>query len=187
MPGVVADVQALRADATAAVTTTPGRIVAGLLARRAANAGPLAIVSCDNLSHNGDVLATVASDLAADVDPTLAAWIAQNVAFGTTMVDRITPATTEEHKANVLVATGLVDEAPVPTEPFSEWVIQGAFPNGRPAWDQAGALIVNDVAPFERRKLALLNGSHSLMAYAATILGHETVADAIQDLSLIHI
>lgn len=181
LPGVVADVQALRGDPTAAVTTTPGRIVAGLLARRAADAGALAIVSCDNLSHNGDVLATVASDLAADVDPTLAAWIAQNVAFGTTMVDRITPATTEEHKANVLVATGLVDEAPVPTEPFSEWVIQGAFPNGRPAWDQAGALIVNDVAPFERRKLALLNGSHSLMAYAATILGHETVADAIQD------
>jgi fructuronate reductase len=103
------------------------------------------------------------------------------VAFGTTMVDRITPATTEELKASVLAATGTVDEAPVPTEPFSEWVIQGEFPNGRPAWDAAGARIVDDVAPFERRKLALLNGSHSLLAYAATILGHETVADAIRD------
>jgi fructuronate reductase len=180
-PGVVADIQTLRADPQAAVTTTPGRIVAGLIGRRAAFAGKLAIVSCDNLSHNGEVLATVVTELAASVDPALVGWIAANVAFGTTMVDRITPATTEELKASVLAATGTVDEAPVPTEPFSEWVIQGEFPNGRPAWDAAGARIVDDVAPFERRKLALLNGSHSLLAYGATILGHETVADAIRD------
>jgi fructuronate reductase len=180
-PGVLADIQTLRSDPQATVTTTPGRIVAGLIGRRAAFAGKLAIVSCDNLSHNGTVLATVVSELAAQVDPALVAWIAANVAFGTTMVDRITPATTEELKASVLAATGTVDEAPVPTEPFSEWVIQGEFPNGRPAWDAAGARIVDDVAPFERRKLALLNGSHSLLAYAATILGHETVADAIRD------
>jgi fructuronate reductase len=179
--GVTADVEALLGNATAAVATTPGRIVAGLLARRAAAAGPLAVVSCDNLSHNGEVLATVVGDFAQQVDPTLADWIDENVAFGTTMVDRITPATTEEHKASVLAATGAADAAPVPTEPFSEWVIQGEFPNGRPAWDAAGARIVDDVAPFERRKLALLNGSHSLLAYGATILGHETVADAIGD------
>jgi fructuronate reductase len=180
-PGVVADIKTLRADPQATVTTTPGRIVAGLIARRAAFAGKLAIVSCDNLSHNGEVLATVVAELAAEVDPALVGWIAANVAFGTTMVDRITPATTEELKTSVLAATGTVDEAPVPTEPFSEWVIQGEFPGGRPAWDAAGARIVDDVAPFERRKLALLNGSHSLLAYAATILGHETVADAIRD------
>ncbi len=180
-PGVIADIETLRADPQAVVTTTPGRIVAGLLGRRAARAGQIAMVSCDNLSHNGEVLATVVSDLAAEVDPGLVDWIAANVAFGTTMVDRITPATADEHKASVLAATGTVDEAPVPTEPFSEWVIQGDFPRGRPAWDAAGARIVDDVTPFERRKLALLNGSHSLLAYAATILGHETVADAIAD------
>ena len=179
--GVVADVAALRADPSAPVTTTPGKIVAGLLARRAAGAGPLAVVSCDNLSHNGDVLSRVVADLTAAVDPTLTAWVEANVAFGTTMVDRITPATTDEHRASVLNALGVVDAAPVPTEPFSEWVIQGEFPAGRPAWEAAGARIVDDVAPFERRKLALLNGSHSLLAYAATILGHETVADAIAD------
>ena len=150
-------------------------------ARRAAGAGPLAIVSCDNLSHNGEVLARVVADLAADVDPTLVGWIAANVAFGTTMVDRITPATTDEHRPPCWPPPASVDAAPVPTEPFSEWVIQGEFPAGRPAWDAAGARIVDDVAPFERRKLALLNGSHSLLAYAATILGHETVADAIAD------
>lgn len=180
-PGVVADIAALRADASASVGTTPGKLVAGLLARRAAGAGPIAVVSCDNLSHNGDVLAGVVGELAASVDPTLPAWIAANVAFATTMVDRITPATTDEHRASVLAATGFEDAAPVPTEPFSEWVVQGEFPAGRPAWDAAGARFVDDVAPFERRKLALLNGSHSLMAYAATILGHETVADAIAD------
>ncbi|MGV8909629.1 MAG: mannitol dehydrogenase family protein [Propionicimonas sp.] len=180
-PDVAADLTALRADTTAPMRTTPGRIVAGLFARRASGAGALAVLSCDNLSHNGEVLATVVADLAAEVERSLTAWIAANVAFGTTMVDRITPATTDEHKASVLAATGIVDEAPVPTEPFSEWVIQGEFPHGRPAWDVAGARIVDDVAPFERRKLALLNGSHSLLAYSASILGHETVADAIAD------
>ena len=179
--GVVADIAALQQNPEAPVSTTPGKIVAGLIARRASGAGPLAVVSCDNLSHNGEVLARVVGDLIAAVDPSLAAWVAENVAFGTTMVDRITPATTDEHRASVLAALGVEDASPVPTEPFSEWVIQGRFPAGRPTWEAAGARIVDDVAPFERRKLALLNGSHSLLAYAATILGHETVADAIGD------
>lgn len=180
-PAVAADLAALREAYDAPVTTAPARIVAGLLARRAAGLGPLAIVSCDNLSGNGEVLARVVGDFAAQVDASLPRWLADHVAFGTTMVDRITPATTDEHRAAVRAALGVADAAPVPTEPFAEWVIQGEFPAGRPAWDAAGARIVDDVEPFERRKLALLNGSHSLLAYAATILGHETVADAIAD------
>lgn len=181
-PAVVGDLTVLRQDAAAdAPTTAPGRIVAGLLARRAAGAGPLAVVSCDNLSGNGEALARVVGDLAGQVDPTLPAWIGANVSFCTTMVDRITPATTEGDRAAVSAATGVVDAAPVPTEPFSEWVVQGSFPAGRPVWESAGARIVPDVAPFERRKLALLNGSHSLLAYAATILGHATVDEAIGD------
>jgi len=180
-PGVLADIEALKADATAPVGTYPGKLVAGLLARREAAAGPLTVLPCDNLSGNGEVAERVIGDLAAQVDPSLQAWIDENVAFGTTMVDRITPATTDDHRAAVLAATGFEDASPVPTEPFSEWVIQSEFPAGRPAWDAAGARIVDDVMPFEKRKLALLNGSHSLMAYAATMLGHETVADAIND------
>ncbi len=179
--GVTDDIAALRADPAAPVTTTPGRIVAGLLARRAAGAGPITVLPCDNLSHNGDVVATVVADLADEVDPSLAEWIAANVSFGTTMVDRITPATTDQHRHDVAAATGASDAAPVPTEPFSEWVIQGEFPAGRPAWDAAGAMLVDDVEPFERRKLFLLNGAHSLLAYAGSILGPETVADAIAD------
>lgn len=180
-PAVIADVAALRDASDAPVTTAPGRIVAGLLVRRAAGLGTLAIVSCDNLSGNGAVLARVVGDFAAQVDASLPAWIAENVSFVTTMVDRITPATTDEHRAAVAAALGVADAAPVPTEPFSEWVLQGDFPAGRPAWDAAGARIVDDVEPFERRKLTLLNGSHSLLAYAGSILSHETVADAISD------
>jgi len=178
---VQADIAALGADPMAAAATAPGRIVSGYLARRASGAGSIAIVPCDNLPDNGPALKRVVDDLIAAVDPSLADWAAANVAFGTTMVDRITPATTDENRAAVLAALGVMDASPVPTEPFSEWVIAGEFPKGRPAWDAAGAFVVDDVVPFEQRKLWLLNGSHSLLAYAGTILGHETVADAIAD------
>jgi fructuronate reductase len=178
---VRADVAALREDPSAPVRTTPARLVAGLLARRAAGAGGLTIVPCDNLPDNGPALAVVVADLVQAVDPSLSGWVGEHVEFATTMVDRITPATTDEHRALVRAATGLADAAPVPTEPFSEWVVQGRFAAGRPAWDAAGALVVDDVRPFEERKLWLLNGSHTLLAYAGTIRGHETVADAIAD------
>ncbi len=178
---VQADITALQADPAAAAATVPGRIVSGCLSRRAAGAGSIAIVPCDNLPDNGPALKHLVEGLIAAVDPSLGDWAAENVAFATTMVDRITPATTDEHRAAVLAALGVVDASPVPTEPFSEWVIAGDFPKGRPAWDAVGARIVDDVLPFEQRKLWLLNGSHSLMAYAGTILGHETVADAVAD------
>ncbi|NUR82320.1 MAG: mannitol dehydrogenase family protein [Dermatophilaceae bacterium] len=181
-PDVSADIDALQADPLSGiVVTTPGRLVAGLLARRAAGAGALAVVPNDNVPDNGAMVARVVGDLAGHVDPDLQAWVADNVSFVTTMVDRITPRTTDDDRAVVRELTGFDDVAVVPTEPFSEWVLAGDFPGGRPAWDAAGALVVDDVRPFERRKLWLLNGSHSLMAYAASILGHETVADAITD------
>jgi fructuronate reductase len=180
-PDVQADIAALQADPTAPVSTTPGRMVAGYLARRATDAGPIAVVPCDNLPDNGPALRRVVDDLISAVDPTLAEWASVNVAFGTTMVDRITPATTDVDRDAVRQALGVDDASPVRTEPFSEWVIAGAFPKGRPAWDAAGATIVDDVGPFEQRKLWLLNGSHSLLAYAGSIRGHETVAAAIAD------
>ena len=180
-PAVRDDIAALIADPVGAVVVTvPGRIVAGLIARRAADAGPLAVVSNDNLPDNGDVMARVVDRLAGAVDLTLTAWIRDNVSFVTTVVDRITPRTTEEDRAEVSRQL-LDDPETVPTEPFTEWILAGDFPGGRPAWDGAGARFVQDVRPFEQRKLWLLNGAHSLMAYAGSIRGHETVADAIGD------
>lgn len=188
-PGVRADIEALRvyrddpsSTALATLTTAPGRLVAGLLSRRSAGVeSGLAIVPCDNVPENGPMVHRVVLDLAQQVDPQLGTWIGEHVAFVTTMVDRITPRATDADRDALRDERGIEDPALVVTEPFVEWVLAGDFPAGRPGWDRAGARIVDDVVPFETRKLWLLNGSHSLMAYAATILGHETVADAIAD------
>jgi fructuronate reductase len=180
-PAVAGDIEALRADPEAATRTTPGKLVGGFLARRAAGAGVITVLPCDNLPDNGPTFRAVVEELATKVDPSLLDWMGENVSWATSMVDRITPATTDAERAAVAESEGYDDASPVPTEPFSEWVIAGDFPAGRPAWEKAGAGIVEDVYPFEQRKLWMLNGSHSLMAYAATIVGHETVADAIAD------
>ncbi|MEV4704286.1 mannitol dehydrogenase family protein [Actinoplanes sp. NPDC049316] len=163
------------------IGTVPGRLVAGLATRRAAGAGPLAVVSCDNLPGNGEVTRRVVTELAAAADPALGRWIGEHVSFVTTMVDRITPRTTADDVRAVAERTGWADAVPVVTEPFTEWVLSGAFPAGRPAWDAAGARFVDDVHPHETRKLLLLNGGHSLLAYAGSARGHETVAEAVAD------
>jgi fructuronate reductase len=180
-PEVIADVETLRADPTALVRTAPAKLVAGLAARRRAGAGPLTVVPCDNLPENGTAVARVVHELADLVDPDLAAWISGTVGFATTMVDRITPEPTAEDVATVAAQTGLLDAAPVVTEPFTEWVISGEFAAGRPRWEDAGATFTDDVAPFEERKLWLLNGAHSMLAYAGSLRGHVTVADAMRD------
>jgi fructuronate reductase len=176
-----ADLAALRSDPRAAVTTMPARLAAGLAVRREADAGQLTVVSCDNLPENGAVTARVVTDFAALLDPALAGWIRDTVSFVTTMVDRITPATTDDDIRAVVEQTGRSDAAPVVTEPYAEWVISGDFPGGRPAWEAAGARFVTDVTPYEQRKLWLLNGGHSLLAYAGSARGHETVAQAVTD------
>jgi fructuronate reductase len=178
---VAADLEALRSDPRGPVTSLPAKLVAGLLARRASGGDALTILSCDNLPDNGAVTKTVVQDLAADVDDTLPGWIDAHIDFATSMVDRITPHTTDADRALVQQACGYVDAAPVPTEPFSEWVVSGGFPAGRPRWEEAGATLVSDVEPFERRKLSLLNGSHSMLAYAGSIRGYQTIDEAIAD------
>jgi len=180
-PTIAAEVAALRADLRAPVRTAPARLVAGLAARRQAGGGPLTMVPCDNLPGNGPAVARVIGDLASLVDPGLAGWIADNLAYVTTMVDRITPVPTPADIAGAQEQTGVHDRAAVVTEPFSEWVIGGEFAAGRPRWEDAGATFTDDVAPFEQRKLSLLNGAHSMLAYAGSIRGHVTVADAMLD------
>ena len=178
---VRSDVAALCAGEPEELDTVPGRLVAGLAARRDAGGGPLAVVSCDNVPENGAMARRVVTDLAGAVDSDLAGWIEANVSFVTTMVDRITPRTTDADAADARALTRVDDPALVVTEPFSEWVLAGEFPAGRPSWETAGARFVADVRPFETRKLWLLNGAHSIMAYGGSIVGHETVADAVLD------
>jgi len=179
---VKADVDALRAGNLTGVRTAPGKFVAGLLTRRAAaGAAPLTFCPCDNIPDNGEMVERVIRDLAALVDESLSAYIDDNVGFVTTMVDRITPRPTEATREAVLKDTGIDDPACVGTEPFAQWVLSGEFKAGRPAWETRGAQFVDDITPYETLKLWMLNGSHSLMAYAGTIRGKETVFEAMSD------
>ena len=161
----------------------PARVLDGLAARSAAGAGGIAVVSCDNLARNGEVLRDAVLALAAP-DAELSDWIRAEVSFVSTMVDRITPATTDADRAEVRRLTGWDDAAPVVTEPFTEWVLAGAFPAGRPDWEAGGARFVTDIEPFERRKLWLLNAGHSLLAYQGLLRGRATVAEAVGDPAL---
>ena len=159
----------------------PARLLAGLRARRAADAGPVTLVPCDNLPGNGAVLGAALQRAAAATDPAMAGWLQEQVSVATTVVDRITPEPTDDDRRAVLAGTGVDDRCPVATEPFSEWVLAGRFPGGRPAWETAGAVLTADVTPFEDRKLWLLNGAHSLLAYAGPLRGWTTVAEAVAD------
>jgi fructuronate reductase len=181
-PQVADDVAALRASSTPErLETAPGKLVHGLAVRRDAGLPPPTLVPCDNVPGNGAMVRRVVLELAEAVDPELAAWIDGSVAFGTTMVDRITPRATPEDRAGLLDARGVDDPACVVTEPYTEWILSGDFRTGRPAWDASGARFVDDLEPWEQRKLWLLNGSHSLMAYAAPLRGATTVYEAIID------
>lgn len=180
-PGVRADVAALRRDLSAAVATAPGRLVAGLAARLRAGGGVLSLVPCDNVPGNGAVVGEVVHGLAAAVDPGLDRELETALAVVSTVVDRITPHPTPADVVAVREATGLDDRAPVVTEPFHEWVLSGPFPAGRPAWEAAGAIFTDDVTPYEQRKLLLLNGAHSLLAYGGSLRGHRRVPDALAD------
>ncbi|WP_433383028.1 mannitol dehydrogenase family protein [Actinoplanes sp. CA-142083] len=163
------------------VRSVPGRLMAGLAERRISGGGPIAIVPCDNLPANGEAVARVLLDFTTLAEPALVPWIRDNVSFVTTMVDRITPRTTEDDVRVAAELTGFDDAVPVVTEPFTEWVLSGVFPSGRPAWEGGGARFVSDITAHEQRKLLLLNGGHSLLAYAGSARGHETVADAVAD------
>jgi fructuronate reductase len=158
-----------------------GFLVAGLGRRRAANAGPLTVLCCDNLPENGSVVSRLVGAFAQRVDPTLAVWIEANIRFPSSMVDRITPAATDRTFADAERLSGLRDDAAIEAEPFSQWIIEDDFAAGRPAWQEAGALFVASVSPYEKMKLRMLNGAHSLIAYAGFLAGYETVADAMRD------
>jgi fructuronate reductase len=166
---------------TAAPCSVPGVIVAGLAARRAANAGPLTLLCCDNLPHNGRVVEGIVHAFAAHTDATLARWIDDNTTFPSTMVDRIVPATTERDLVEARALIGMDDAAPVVSEPWFQWVMEDRFAAGRPAWEAVGVQLTADVGAFETMKLRLLNGSHSTLAYLGYLAGHEYIWEACSD------
>ncbi len=158
-----------------------GILVAGLAARRRAGAGPLTFVCCDNLPHNGRMVEGLVTAYAGARDASLVEWIRANVAFPCSMVDRIVPATTDADIVEAEQLLGVHDAAPVAAEAFGQWVIEDRFAGPRPAWEQAGAQLVTDVAPFEMMKLRLLNGSHSTLAYLGFLKGHDYIWQASAD------
>ncbi len=158
-----------------------GFIVEALRLRRAAGIAPFTVVSCDNLPANGRTLRRVAVRHAKLLDLDLGAFIAGEVAFPSTMVDRIVPATTDADRAGISERLGRGDAWPVVTEPFTQWVIEDHFPQGRPRFEEHGAELVADVAPYETMKLRLLNASHSTLAYLGYLAGYETIAETMAD------
>lgn len=182
------DTEVPEVGADLAAGTDPFRTVVGALAHGLAerfrwSGAPLSVVSCDNMAGNGGVVARVVRDFVGashwpDRDALLE-WLASSVAFPATIVDRIVPATTPEDVAAVAAALGRRDEVPVLGEPYREWVLEDSFAAARPRWERGGAVVVPDVTPYQLRKLRLLNGTHSAMAYLGSVAGCETVADVL--------
>ncbi|QCK85697.1 mannitol dehydrogenase family protein [Phreatobacter aquaticus] len=170
----------VRHDLTAALPrSAPGYLVEALARRRKAGLKPFTVLCCDNLPSNGATVKRVLTRFATLRDPDLGRWLADELACPSTMVDRIVPATTDEDRAQVSQALGLIDAWPVMAEPFWQWVVEDHFPTGRPDLAASGVELVKDVAPFELMKLRLLNGSHSTLAYLGYLSGRETIADAV--------
>ena len=175
-PGIVADLKSPRNPSTAV-----GCIVEALRRRRELGLGPFTVMSCDNLPNNGAAVRQVVVEYSALIDDDLSQWIERNTSFPSSMVDRICPATTEADREAAADVLGLIDRGLVVTEPFSQWVIEDQFCDGRPRWEDAGAEIVSDVAAYETAKLRLLNGSHSAIAYIGCLEGYEYVHEVIGD------
>jgi mannitol 2-dehydrogenase len=181
--GVDPDHPALRADlAPGAVPSTVFGLVTEALARRRDRGLPgLTVMSCDNIQGNGDTARSVFAAFAQRRDPDLAAWIGREVTFPNSMVDRITPATTDADREQVAADLGIADAWPVVCEDFEQWVLEDDFAQGRPAWEDAGVQLVDDVEPYELMKLRLLNVSHQALCYPGYLAGYRLVHDVCQD------
>jgi mannitol 2-dehydrogenase len=175
-PDIVADARDI-----AAPKTVFGLIVAGILRRRAAGVAPFTVMSCDNIPGNGHVTENAVAGLAHLVDPALASWIRQNVAFPNSMVDRITPATSDRERALLRDGHGLDDNWPVFCESFRQWVLEDKFPAGRPALEKVGVTFTSDVAPYELMKIRILNGGHAAIGYPAALLDIHFVHEAMEN------
>lgn len=183
------DDPAVRADLTGRLdpVTTLGLLVRGLQHRMRSHALPLTLLTCDNLMDNGGRLRALLDEfigaLPAHERDDLQRYFAGSVSTPGTMVDRIVPATTDEHRALAARCFGVRDTVPVAAEPYRLWVLEDDFRASRPAWEEAGAVFTTEVAPYELMKLRLLNGAHSLLAYFGLLRGHARMDQAVTDAS----
>ncbi len=162
-------------------STALSYLTQGLIARKAQNAGPVTIMSCDNLPGNGHLTKHILLQFAREINKDVASWIEDNVSFPNAMVDRITPVTTDDVKNILAQNFGVQDQWPVVCEGFRQWVLEDDFRAGRPALETVGVQIVKDVDPYEKMKVRLLNGSHSALSYTSYMLGHRNVDVAMAD------
>ena len=158
-----------------------GYLLEALDRRRRRGLAPFTLMSCDNIQGNGAVARKMLTTYAELRDPVLRNWMDENGLFPNSMVDRITPATTDELRSLVRETFGIDDGWPVMTEPFKQWVIEDHFVLGRPKWEQVGAQMTTEVLPYELMKLRLLNASHQALCYIGMLLGHELVHETMQD------
>jgi mannitol 2-dehydrogenase len=175
-PDIVYDAQHAGAPKTAF-----GFIAAALKRRRSVGITPFTVMSCDNIPGNGHVAENAVAGLAELADPEFARWIRANVAFPNSMVDRITPATTDRERAFLRDKCGLEDSWPVFCEEFRQWVVEDKFPAGRPALETVGVTFTSDVSPYELMKIRILNGGHAAIAYPAGLLDIHFVHEAMAD------
>jgi len=161
--------------------TTFGLITEALRRRRKRGLAPFTVMSCENPQGNGYLTKRVFTAFAQLRDPELGDWVSREVCFPSSMVDRITPVTTDADRAEVRERFGIEDRWPVVCEPYTQWVLEDAFRAGRPPYEQVGVQVVDQVEPYELMKLRLLNGSHQAMCYFAYLSGYRLVHQAAQD------
>ena len=161
--------------------TWVGYVTEAARRRMLSGGAPFTLLSCDNLQSNGSTARKAVLAFAEARDKHLQQWIEDNVSFPNSMVDRITPRTTVEHRERIALAFNVVDRSPIVCESFRQWVVEDKFIAGSPAWANVGVQFTADIAPYEETKMRMLNGGHSCIGYPADLLGHTYIADAVND------
>jgi fructuronate reductase len=174
-PDVIRDLASLKHP-----KTTYGFLAAALIDRCKGSGSPMTVLCCDNMQAGGEHLKGGVHMLLKHHCPDALGWVLQNVAFSSSMVDRVTPITDDALKIDVAEQLGLIDEAPVAAEPFTQWVIENHFAGERPPFDRVGALFVEDIEPFESVKLRFLNAGHSMLAALGYLAGDRFIHEALQ-------